>query len=28
MPKLIHLMIRVADLDRSIGFYRSAFGMT
>jgi lactoylglutathione lyase len=28
MPKLIHLMIRVADLDRSIGFYQSAFGMT
>ena len=28
MPKLIHLMIRVADLDRSIGLYRSAFGMT
>jgi lactoylglutathione lyase len=28
MPKLIHLMIRVADLDRSIGFYQNAFGMT
>lgn len=28
MPKLIHSMIRVRDLDRSVAFYRQAFGMT
>jgi lactoylglutathione lyase len=27
MPKFLHLMIRVADLDRSIAFYQDAFGM-
>jgi lactoylglutathione lyase len=27
MAKFLHLMIRVADLDRSIAFYRDAFGM-
>jgi lactoylglutathione lyase len=27
MPKYLHLMIRVADLDRSIAFYRDAFEM-
>lgn len=27
MPKLLHLMIRVANLDRSIAFYENAFGM-
>jgi lactoylglutathione lyase len=27
MPKFLHLMIRVADLDRSIAFYQGAFGM-
>ena len=27
MAKLIHTMIRVIDLDRSIGFYRRAFGL-
>lgn len=28
MAKAIHTMIRVLDLDRSIGFYREAFGLT
>ena len=28
MPKLIHAMIRVQDLDRSVAFYRQAFGLT
>ena len=28
MPKLIHAMIRVRDLDRSIAYYRQAFGLT
>jgi lactoylglutathione lyase len=27
MPKLIHSMIRVADLVRSVAFYREAFGL-
>jgi lactoylglutathione lyase len=27
MPKLIHSMIRVQDLDRSIAFYRQVFGL-
>lgn len=27
MPKLIHTMIRVVDLDRSLTFYRDAFAM-
>ena len=27
MTKFLHLMIRVADLDRSIAFYEGAFGM-
>ena len=27
MPKLIHSMIRVLDLDRSVAFYRKAFGL-
>lgn len=27
MAKFLHVMIRVADLDRSIAFYRDAFGM-
>lgn len=27
MPKLIHSMIRVLDLERSIAFYRDAFGL-
>ena len=27
MAKAIHTMIRVFDLDRSIGFYRDAFGL-
>ena len=27
MPKLIHTMIRVRDLDRSIAFYRQALGL-
>ena len=27
MAKPIHMMIRVLDLDRSIGFYREAFGL-
>ncbi|MGK8208907.1 VOC family protein [Burkholderia cenocepacia] len=28
MAKLIHTMIRVADLERSLAFYESAFGLT
>jgi lactoylglutathione lyase len=28
MAKYLHVMIRVADLDRSISFYRDAFGMS
>jgi lactoylglutathione lyase len=28
MAKLIHTMIRVRDLDRSLDFYRSALGLT
>ena len=28
MAKLIHSMIRVQELDRSVNFYRDAFGMT
>ncbi|MDR5879715.1 VOC family protein [Caballeronia sp. LZ032] len=28
MAKLIHTMIRVKDLDRSLGFYASALGLT
>jgi len=28
MPKLIHTMIRVLDLDRSIAFYQKGFGFT
>jgi lactoylglutathione lyase len=28
MAKLIHTMIRVKDLDRSLDFYRSALGLT
>ncbi len=28
MAKIIHSMIRVIDLDRSIHFYREAFGLT
>ena len=27
MPKLIHTMIRVADLERSLGYYQQAFGL-
>jgi lactoylglutathione lyase len=27
MAKAIHMMIRVVDLDRSIAFYRTAFGL-
>jgi lactoylglutathione lyase len=27
MPKLIHSMIRVVDLERSVAFYRHAFGL-
>jgi len=27
MPKLIHSMIRVLDLERSVRFYRQAFGL-
>ena len=27
MPKLIHSIIRVQDLDRSIAFYRQVFGL-
>ena len=27
MPKLIHSMLRVQDLDRSISYYRNAFGL-
>jgi lactoylglutathione lyase len=27
MPKLIHSMIRVVDLERSVAFYREAFGL-
>ena len=27
MPKLIHAMIRVRDLERSVAFYRQAFGL-
>ena len=27
MPKLIHSMIRVRDLERSIAFYRQGFGL-
>jgi lactoylglutathione lyase len=27
MPKLIHAMIRVGDLDRSVAFYQRAFGL-
>src|ERR1700680_1350274 len=27
MPKLIHSMIRVLELERSVGFYRQAFGL-
>jgi len=27
MPKLIHSMIRVLDLDKSVAFYKQAFGM-
>lgn len=27
MAKLIHTMVRVLDLDRSISFYREAFGL-
>ncbi|MEO1091636.1 MAG: VOC family protein [Pseudomonadota bacterium] len=27
MAKLIHVMVRVCDLDRSIAFYRVAFGL-
>lgn len=28
MAKIIHSMIRVLDLDRSLAFYREAFGLT
>ena len=27
MPKLIHAMIRVVDLERSVAFYKHAFGL-
>jgi len=28
MAKIIHTMIRVLDLDRSLAFYEQAFGLT
>lgn len=28
LPKFLHTMIRVADLDRAIAFYRDAFALT